>query len=108
MENNNYRITGYNKKDDYSFILDSNGMFEKLWQFSSYLVQKGIEIVEVSKAENIININITPLQEDKEHFILRATADGRPEYIEQNVNGITYKAIKVSDKMYIPNKEQII
>lgn len=105
---NNFRITGYNKQDDYSFILDSNGMFEKLWQFSAYLVQKGIEIVEVSKAENIIDINITPAQQDKEHFILRASADGKPEHIEQNVNGITYKAIKVADKIYIPNKEQII
>jgi len=105
---NNFRITGYVKKDNYSVILDSNGMFEKLWQFSSYLVQKGIEIVEVSKAENIIDINITPAEQDNNNLILRATADGRPEYIEQNVNGITYKAIKVGDKIYIPNKEQMI
>lgn len=105
---NNFRITGYVKKDDYSVILDSNGMFEKLWQFSSYLVQKGIEIVEVSKAENIIDINISPAEPNTEHFILRAIADGKPERTKQNVNGITYKAIKVSDKMYIPNKEQII
>lgn len=101
MENNNYRITGYNKKDDYSVILDSKGMFEKLWQFSSYLVQKGIEIVEVSKDENIIDINITPAEQDNYNLILRVTADGRPEHIEQNLNGITYEAIKVADKIYI-------
>lgn len=80
-------------------------MFEKLWQFSAYLVEKGIDIIEVSKLENIIDINITPAEEDKEHFILRATADGTPQNIEQTVNGITYKAIQVSDKIYIPNKE---
>ena len=38
----------------------------------------------------------------------RATADGIPEYIEQNVNGITYKAIKVADKIYILNTTQTI
>ena len=43
---NNFRITGYVEKDNYSVILDSNGMFDKLWQFSSYLVQKGIKIIE--------------------------------------------------------------
>lgn len=105
MENNNYRITGYNKEDDYSFILDSNGKFEKLWQFSSYLVCKGIDIIAVSKAENIIDVNITPAERDSENLILRATADGKPQYINQVVNGITYKAIKVANKIYIPNKE---
>ena len=102
---NNFRITGYCKDNDFSFIVDSNGKFEKLWQFSSYLVQKGIEIVEVSKAENILDVNITPAQQDNINLILRATADGRPEYIDQYVNGTNYKAIKVGDKIYIPNKE---
>lgn len=99
--NNYFRITGYDPQNDFSFIIDSNCMFEKLWQFSSYLISKGIKVIEVSKLENVIDINITPAAEDKEHIILRATADGKPEYINQTVNGITYKAIKVLDKIYI-------
>ena len=106
--NNNYRITAYCKEEDFSFIVDSNGMFEKLWQFSAFLVSKGLEIVEVSKQENILDVNITPAEEDTEHFILRAVKDGKPEYIEQNIDGVNYKAIKVADKIYIPNKEIII
>ena len=104
MNNNQfYRITAYYPQDDFSFIIDSNGMFEKLWQFSSYLIQKGIKVLEVSKLENIIDFNISQAEEDREHIILRATADGKPEYIEQIVNGITYKAVKIGDKIYIPN-----
>lgn len=55
---NYFRITGYNEKDNYCFIVDSNGMFEELWQFSSYLIQKGLKIIEVSKIENMIDVNI--------------------------------------------------
>ena len=100
-------MTNY-KDEDFSFIVDSNGMFEKLWQFSAYLVEKNIDIIEVSKEENLLDVNITPAEEDNEHFILRAIADGKPEYINQVIDGTTYKAIKVGDKIYIPNKEEII
>ena len=101
---NYFRITGYNEKDNYCFIVDSNGMFEKLWQFSAFLVQKGLKIIEVSKLENVIDINIKKAEIDNEHIILRAIADGKPEYVSQTINGSTYKAIKVADKIYIPNK----
>ena len=47
-----FRITGYEPKNDISFILDCNGMFEKLWQFSAMLVAKGLKVLEVSKLEN--------------------------------------------------------
>ena len=106
--NNYFRITGYNQQNDFSFIMDCFGMFEKLWQFSAFLVQKDIKVIEVSKEENMIDINIEKVAQDNEHIILRATADGMPEYIEQNVNGVTYKAIKVADKVYIPDNTQII
>ena len=105
---NYYRITGYCPENDFCFIVDSNGMFEKLWQFSSLLIQKGLKVLEVSSLEKIIDINIKPSQEDKEHIILRANADGKPEYINQTIDGITYKAVKVGDKIYIPNKEERI
>lgn len=101
---NYFRITGYSKEMDSCFILDSNGMFEKLWEFSSYLLQKNIEVVEVSNIENMLDVNIEKVENDKEHIFLRATADGKPEYINQNIDGVTYKAIKVANKIYIPDK----
>ena len=103
MSNKYFRITAYYPQDDFSFIIDSNGKFEKLWQFSSSLIQKGIKVIEVSRLENIIDINIEPAQEDKDHFLLRATADGKPEYVDYKINDVTYKAVKVGDKMYIVN-----
>ena len=102
---NYFRITGYDEKDDFCFIIDSNGMFEKLWQFSAFIVQKGLKVLEVSKLENIIDVNIKKASEDKERIILRANAPGKPEYISQTINGKTYQAVKVADKIYVPNKD---
>ena len=99
MNNNYYRITGYCPENDFSFILDSNGMFEKLWEFSAYLIAKGLDVIEVTRLENIIDININQVEEDKQHMILRANADGKPEYVNHTINGITYRAIKVADKL---------
>lgn len=100
---NYFRITGYCPEHDFSFIIDSNGMFEKLWQFSSMLIQKGLKVLEVSSSEKFIAVNIEPIKEDNQHIILRATAEGKPEYVDQTINGVTYKAVKVADKVYVIN-----
>ena len=97
MNNNYFRITAYNKEEDFSCILDSNGMFEKLWQFSSYLVNKGLNIIDASKIENIIDTNLKPAGKDIEHIILRATQDGKVEPKD-------YK-VKVADKFYTTNSQ---
>lgn len=101
---NYYRITAYHKGKDISIIMDSYGLFEKKWQFSADLIKRGLKILEVSSDEQFIDINIDKLtQEEPDKFILRAHADGKPEYLQQNVGGVTYKAVKVGDKIYIPN-----
>ena len=99
---NYFRITGYSPENDFCFIIDCFGVYEKIWQFSSYLVQKGLKVLEVSNDEKFIDINITKAKEDPNHFILRATAEGKPEYIKQIINGIEHQAVKVADKMYLP------
>lgn len=105
--NNYFRITGYDPNNDFSFIIDSNGIFEKLWQFSAFIIEKGLDVIEASKLENIIDVNISQIQEDKNHIALRATADGKPKTIEKVINGIKYKALQIADKIYISNKEEI-
>ena len=45
---NYFRITTYHPTEDISVIMDSNGMFEKLWQFSSFFVKNGFKIIEIS------------------------------------------------------------
>lgn len=101
---NYYRITAYEPNHDFSIIMDTYGMFEKVWQFSANLIKRGLKILEVSSDEQFIDINIDKLTEEKpDKFILRAHADGKPGYLQQNVDGVTYKAVKVGDKIYIPN-----
>lgn len=82
---NYFRITAYNKEEDFSCILDSNGMFEKLWQFSSYLVNKGLNIIDASKLENITDTNIDNANVDTEHIILRATQDGKVKLLNKTI-----------------------
>ena len=103
-----FRVTAYHPTENFSAIFDSNGMFEKLWQFSSMLIQKGLKVLEISNEEKFIDVNIEKAKEDKEHIILRANADGKPEYISKEIDGVNYKAVKVADKIYIPDREQTI
>jgi hypothetical protein len=102
-----FRITGYYPKEDISFIMDSNGMFEKLWQFSAFVVSKGCKVLEVSTDEKIIDLNIEKAEEDKTHVILRACGHGKPNYVEKTIGGITYKAVEIEGRIYIPNNVAI-
>jgi hypothetical protein len=103
---NYYRITAYHPTEDISVIMDSNGKYEKLWQFSAELLQKGFKILEVSSDEKFLNVNITKAEPAPDKFILRATTSGRPENIIHLLNGIEYHAIKVDGKIYIPDKDK--
>ncbi len=101
---NYFRISGYCPEKDFSFIMDCYGKFEKKWQFSAELVKRGLKIIEVSSDEQFIDVNIDKLaEEEPDKFILRAFAQGKPEYLQQNINGVAYKAVKVGEKIYIPN-----
>ena len=105
---NYYRITGYYSRGDCSFIADSYGKFEKLWQFSSYLVDKGIKILEVSRYEDGKDLNIGTIDEHKDEFFLRAVQKGQPTYKEREINGIAHKIVDINGKCYIPNYKRTI
>ena len=105
---NYFRITGYCESEDFCFILDCHGCYEKLWQFSSFLVQKGLKVLEVSNADKFLDGNIPRVPENVEKVILRANAKGKPEYVAQTINGVTYKVIKVADKFYVPDRTTMV
>ena len=90
---NYFRITAYHPEKNICAIFDSNGYFEKLWQFSSMLVQKGFKIIEVGNEEKFLEGDIPKVEQDKEHIILRASGTGQPKK-ENNV-------IDVNGKKYI-------
>ena len=90
---NYFRITAYHPQKDVCAVLDSNGRFEKLWQFSAYLVQKGFKIVEVGSDDKFLDGNI-PKASVETLLILRACAKGQPV-----INGDT---VEVNGKNYKP------
>ena len=102
---NYFRITGYCEKENFCFIMDSFGLFEKKWQFSADLIQRGLKIIEVSDGTQFLDGNISRLTEKTDKYVLRANASGKPEYVSKTINGITYKAIQVGDRYYIPEKQ---
>ena len=75
---NYFRITAYHPEKNVSAILDSNGYFEKLWQFSSLLVQKSFKIIEVGNEEKFIEGDLPKVTVDKEHIILRSCCMVQP------------------------------
>lgn len=103
---NYFRITAYHTEHDESVILDSNGKFDKLWQFSADLIQKGFKILEVGNDETFLDGDIEKT-EYSDNYLLRAHAKGKPQYTSFSVEDITYKAIRIGDRVYIPDKNNL-
>ena len=93
---NYFRITAYHPAKNICAIFDSNGRFEKLWQFSSYLVQKGFKIVEVGTDDKFLDGNIQKSPAGN-YLILRACAKGKPA-----LNG---DSVEATGKHYTPDSE---
>ena len=91
---NYFRVTAHYEKENISFIADSNGKFEKLWQFSSYLVKRGCKIVAISTEDKFLNGNIKKVPENAEQFIIRACAMGTPTKSYEKANGVIYPALR--------------
>lgn len=89
---NYFRITAYNRDEDYSIIIDSYGAFEELGQFSSFIVSKGFSIIAIGNKRFFNDGNIPKVQTPTNKIILRAETKGRPIRNE--------KQITVSDKIY--------
>ena len=52
---NYFRITAYYPPEDISVILDANGKYPMLWQFSAHLVSKGFKIIEVASSDKLVD-----------------------------------------------------
>ena len=89
-----FRVTVYHPTEDVSAIIDSNGYFEKLWQLSASLVQKGFKILEVGADDRFLEGDLPKAEADNQHLLLRACKVGRPDYI----NG----TVQIGGKVYIP------
>ena len=92
--NNYFRITAYHKCLNICLIADCHGRFEKLWQFSSFFVTKGFEIISVCKDEEFTCGNIPKADYNAEHILIRACDKGRAN--------VTKSFIEIRGKSYQP------
>ena len=91
-----FRVTVYHPAEDVSAIIDSNGYFEKLWQLSSALVQKGFKILEVGNGDQFLEGDLPKVESDTQHLLLRACQSGKPDCS----NG----TVQISGKWYMPGR----
>lgn len=79
---NYFRITAYHPVENLSAIFDSNGCFEKLWQFSAYLIQKGFKIIEVGNEEKFDFGNLPKASPEPDKIILRCCDSNMPVIVD--------------------------
>lgn len=105
---NYFRITAYHPTEDYCFIVDCHGKFEKLWEFSSYLVGKGVKVLEVSNEDKFLDGNMKRAKEHPEYLYIQSAQRGQPARTTVAVDGKTYPAIEVCGRRYVPDREKVI
>lgn len=97
---NYFRVTAYHTEQDISAILDSNGRFEKLWQFSSYLVNKGFKIIEVTTSDKLVYDPFPIIEKESYKILLRSIAKGLPMIQEVIYQDRPCKTIHVGGNTY--------
>ena len=81
---NYFRITAYHPAKKICAVFDSNGRFEKLWQFSAYHVQKGFKIAKVSANDKFLDGNILRAPAGNQ-LLVRACDKGQPKIDDNTV-----------------------
>lgn len=103
------RATVYIPAQNKSYIFDVNGVYDAVWKFTEYLLDKGCEIIAVGDDETFIDCNCgtdTPM-DGKMHKI--SEQEGRPQQFEERYNdNRIYNAVMVGHCGYIPNRNHSI
>jgi hypothetical protein len=70
------------------------GRFEKLWQFSSFLVNKGFKIIEVTTSDKLVYDPFPLIGRESNKILLRSIAKGQPMIQEVTYQDRPCKAIQ--------------
>ena len=104
--NNYFRITGYWKQEDLGFILDSNGMFEKLWEFSKYLMERGFRVIAVDREQYFVEGTLEKVKEQSPKLMIRAIGKDEPKTFPntpyEDKEGVM---VQLGDAIYLSNVE---
>jgi len=46
---NYFKVLAYHAGEDKTLVFESRGKFEKLWQFSSHILNKGLQVLDVKQ-----------------------------------------------------------
>lgn len=104
MTTNHFRVTAYHPTEDVTILIDSYGVYEKLWQLSSMLVMKGFNIIEASDSTKFVNVNIPDIAPNTDKLYLRACMVDKPDIFLQPLDAKRSRVVQVEDRMYIPDK----
>ena len=96
MTNNYFRLTAYYLAEDISCIMDTYGKYDKIWQFSAYLVKLKFKIIDIAEEGQFDYGNIPPIKEKSDQFVLRACAKGTVDKVDGviSINGRCYKTYR--------------
>ena len=100
---NYYRITAYHPAENVSAILDSHGRFEKLWEFSAYLVSKGFKILEASKEGGFLEGTMPIAPHNTQRIFVQACGRGKPTEGATVIDGTPYRSVVLEGKSYVPD-----
>ena len=108
MVNNHFRVAAYHPAEDITVLIDSYGVYDKLWQLSSTLVMKGFKIIEASDSSKFVEVNIPSIEPNDKQLYLRACMVGKPDEFLQIIDAKRLKVLQVENRMYIPDKNTTI
>ena len=78
MKTEYYRITAYHAPEGLSIIADSYGKFEKLWEFSAYLMERGFRVIAVDREQFFIDGTMPKVDMPSEKLMIRAVGRAEP------------------------------
>lgn len=79
MKTEYYRITAYHAQEELAIIADSYGMFEKLWEFSKYLMERGFRVIAVDREQFFVEGTLEKMKEQSPKLMIRAIGKDEPK-----------------------------
>ena len=102
MKTEYYRITAYHAPAGLSIIADSYGKFEKLWQFSAYLIERGFRIIAVDREQFFIDGTMPKVKAPSDKLMIRAVGKDEPKmFPDTGYEDKTGIMVQLSDAVYL-------
>ena len=108
-ENIYMRATVYIPKKNTSYILDVKGMFDAVWKFTEYLLDRDCKIIAIGDETTFIDCNcgMNAICDGKVHMV--SQQEGMPQQFEERYSdNRIYNAVMVGHCGYIPNRNHSI